>query len=64
MPTDWDTPLTPEEFSALQEVGMGLMQTMINEECRGKLTHLGLIKQGLDGVILTDAGKIRVASGN
>lgn len=55
--------LTAEEFASLKEVGKGLMQGTIPDVHRKKLISVGYIKEGLGGLMLTDAGKLRLAAG-
>jgi hypothetical protein len=55
--------LSREEFDALREVGKTAMQRVIPVEHRDRLMTLGLIRQALGGLMLTDAGKLRLAAG-
>jgi hypothetical protein len=57
------THLSREEFTSLQEVGKGLLQRVIPLEHEASLIELLLIKRGLGGLGLTDAGKMRIAAG-
>jgi hypothetical protein len=57
------TPLSSEEFDALQEVGEGQMQRIIPTEHRDRLLSLGFIVQRLGGLVLTNAGHMRLAGG-
>jgi hypothetical protein len=55
--------LTPEEFKSLQELDKGLMRRIIPDRHRKRLVDLGFAREGTGGVVLTDAGKMRIAVG-
>jgi hypothetical protein len=59
-----DSPLTPQEFASLREVGLEMLQREIPEEHREKLTGLGLIVFTFDGLRVTPSGQMRLARGN
>ena len=58
-----DTPLTVDEFVSLKEVATGLLQHDIPADYKAKLTKLGLIDEKPEGLVLTDAGNIRLERG-
>ena len=55
--------LTPEEFIPLEELDKGVMRRIIPDRHRKRLVDLGLAQEGAGGIVLTDAGKMRVAAG-
>ena len=58
-----DTDLTPEEFQSLSEVAKGLAQRAIPAEHKALLLRVGLIREALGGLMLTNAGVLRVGRG-
>jgi hypothetical protein len=60
MKGDPNTGLTAEEFQSLHDVADGLMQP-IPKEHEAHLSELGYIAPKLDGLQITDAGKMRLA---
>jgi hypothetical protein len=56
-------PLSHEEFASLQEVDKGLMQRVIPAEYRDRLISLGYITERRGGLVLTNAGYMRLAAG-
>ena len=57
------TPLSSEQFDALEEVGKGQEQRIIPTEHRDRLLSLGFIAQRLGALALTNAGRMRLAGG-
>jgi hypothetical protein len=58
-----DAPLTREEFQSLRDVSKRAMQPVIPADHETKLQKLGFIKRELNGLMLTDAGQLRLAMG-
>jgi hypothetical protein len=56
-------PLSHEEFASLQEVGKGLMQRVIPARHRDRLISLGYIAERRGGLVLTNAGRMRLEAG-
>jgi hypothetical protein len=56
-------PLNHEEFAYLQEVGKGLMQRIIPAGHRDRLKLLGYIVERRGGLVLTNAGRMRLEAG-
>ena len=55
--------LTPEEFCALREIGK-VMQRIIVPAHRERLIELGYVREDGGGLVLTDAGRVRLAGGS
>jgi hypothetical protein len=60
MNPDLTTPLTPDEWTALRAVAQGWV---ISEANRQRLMALGLIAERLARLVVTDAGRMRLAAG-
>jgi hypothetical protein len=58
-----DTHLTPEEFQSLSEVAKGLTQRVIPAEHKAVLLRSGLTREAFGGLMLTNAGTLRVNRG-
>jgi hypothetical protein len=58
-----DALLTPDEFASLREVSKGILQREFPEEHQQKLLGLRLIRHTPDGLRLTKAGQMRMATG-
>jgi hypothetical protein len=63
MPLNLDALLTPDEFASLREVSKGMLQRELPEAHQQKLLGLRLIRHTPDGLRLTKAGQMRVATG-
>lgn len=63
MNPDLTTPLTPDEMTALREIGKGQRQEVISAEHRERLIALGLIAERLGVLGITNAGRMRLAAG-
>jgi len=53
--------ITAGEAQSLRDVAKRLMQPVIPAAHKTRLLHLGYIKQALGGLMLTDAGEMRLA---
>lgn len=60
---DLDAPLTGPEFDSLREVSKGFMRRAIPDMHKNRLLELELIREALGGLMLTDAGELRLAKG-
>jgi hypothetical protein len=53
--------LTTVEFNALEEVADGLNRPVSQQEIRERLLQLGYIRELVEGLVITDAGQMRLA---
>lgn len=60
---DADAPLTPMEFAILAVVAKRGDQCVIRSDYRDKFLALGFIELGPNGVLITSAGRARLAKG-
>jgi len=61
---DPNVPLTAAEFESLRQVSTGFKRrTNLPEMHKNRLLELGLIRDALGGLTLTDAGELRLAKG-
>ena len=63
MNPDLNAPLSPSEFQALRDVSKGMMQPIIPDAHKKRLLQAGFIKEALGGLMVTDAGQMRIAVG-
>jgi hypothetical protein len=61
---DISAPLTPGEFQSLRDISKDAMKPVIPNEHRARLLELRYLKEGLGGLMLTDAGQMRLAAGH
>ena len=60
---DINARLTVDEYQSRLDVSKGAMQSGIPVAHKARLLQVGYIKEGLGGLILTDAGQMRIAIG-
>jgi hypothetical protein len=56
-------PLTPDEFASLKALDKGSMTRVIPEAHERRLLELGFAKQTIIRLMLTPAGRMRIAVG-
>jgi len=62
---DLDAPLTAPEFDSLREVAKGFKRrTNLPEAHQARLLELELVREALGGLMLTEAGELRLARGH
>jgi hypothetical protein len=63
MRTNLYAPLTPDEFASLKALDRGSMTRVIPEPHERRLLELGFAKQTIIRLMLTHAGRMRIAVG-
>lgn len=60
---DKESDLTPAEFGTLAHLHEGGL-VLVSPEHRARLIELGLVRLTISGLVLTDAGQVRLIAGS